>query len=542
MRFTLTALLAAALAAPCVRAQGEVTEEAPATTSAPTIAEALAGASEEVKTFNDHIVTLSSPWMEGRLPGTRGMEIAKDYMQWHLEQTGLEPGFPKIESDSTGVDVVRPHESFRQEFKLGGRRTIKTQTFMSGDMELDANKDYVATGMGPAGQVGGELVFVGYGIEKGRDGYTSFEDDTDLTGKVALMLRFEPMNEDGKSAWVTGRRPWSAAAGFQRKLAAVAKRNPAAIVIANPPGCADPRSDTIKSIRGSRMCKVPVFAMSREGVTKLAKAHGADVAELKSKADAGTHVMDLGGKVALTCEIETKTQKAENVAGFLRGKGDLADELIIVGAHLDHLGDGQFGSRRGAGKLHPGADDNASGAAAVLMLAERAKKAYDAMPEGANARSVLFVGFSAEESGLNGSRHYVENPIVPIEKHALMINFDMIGRIENGNLNVTGTDTAKGFGDVLRPLYEKSGLNVKANTRISGGSDHLPFYGKQIPILFGICDLHNDYHTPDDVSWKINRIAGVKTVDLFEKIVDKASTWPEKFEFQPLQGRRRGRQ
>lgn len=547
MRLTLEALLVAALLVSGVYAQDEAADEAPvaapAVSAAPTIAAALAEASEEVKTFNDHVVTLSSPWMEGRLPGTRGMELAKEYMEWHLKKAGLEPGFATIEPDASGVEVARPNTSWRQKFELGGRSTIKSQSLTSGTAALEAKADYVATGMGRGGDVSGPLVFVGYGVERGPNDYTSFEEKTDLTGKVALMLRFEPMTAEGRSRFVAAgsRRPWTARhASFQSKFAAVSKRNPAAIILANPPGCADARSESLKSISGGNMgLGVPVFAMSREGAAKLIAAHGGDLAALKARADAGTAVVDLGGDVTLACELERQVQTAENVGAFLRGKGDLADELIVVGAHLDHLGTGRFGSRRGSGKLHPGADDNASGAAAVMMLAARTKKTYDAMPAGASARSILFVGFSAEESGLNGSQYYVNNPIVPLEKHAYMINFDMIGRVNEGRLHVTGTDSARGFGDVLRPLYGSSGLTVVENeSRGGGGSDHASFYRREIPILFGINDLHDDYHTPDDVSWKINRVGGVRVIDLFEKVIEKASTF-EELEFQPIRRRRR---
>src|SRR5690606_35567062 len=106
--------------------------------------------------------------------------------------------------------------------------------------------------------------------------------------------------------------------------------------------------------------------------------------------------------------------------------------------------------------MHPGADDNASGSAAILMLADRLARDYEGLGEGASARSVLFMLFDAEESGLNGSRYYVNNPIREWDDHALMINFDMIGRITNNRLSVSGVHTAEGMEDWLSRLFEES--------------------------------------------------------------------------------------
>jgi Zn-dependent M28 family amino/carboxypeptidase len=201
---------------------------------------------------------------------------------------------------------------------------------------------------------------------------------------------------------------------------------------------------------------------------------------------------------------------------------------------------GEFGSRGGRGKLHPGADDNASGAAALILLADRLVDAYANLPEDAEARSILIVAFSAEESGLNGSRHYVQNPIRPLERHALMINFDMIGRIVNNRLAVTGVETAVGLEALVQPFFDASPLDVVTSRRGGGGSDHLPFLQREVPALFAIlADIreHPDYHTPGDTSDKINRVAALQTVDLFEDIALAAATHAEPFAFQADAGR-----
>ena len=235
--------------------------------------------------------------------------------------------------------------------------------------------------------------------------------------------------------------------------------------------------------------------------------------------------------------------EAENVGGVLAGRGALKDEWIVIGAHLDHLGLGFYGARdaRRVGEVHPGADDNATGSAAVLMLADKLAQSYAALPAGTDARSILFVGFDAEETGLHGSGHYVRNPIAPLEKHALMINFDMIGRIVNKRLSVQGSNSALGMEEWLKPIFDESPLDV-VEAPIPGGSDHMMFMNKRVPYLFAIiADFHMDYHTPDDVSWKINREDAVRTIDMFHQIGLTAATHSGPFEWNSSQGRRRGR-
>ena len=226
--------------------------------------------------------------------------------------------------------------------------------------------------------------------------------------------------------------------------------------------------------------------------------------------------MSLGGGAVLHAEIDREIVYAENVGGVLRGKGDLADEWLVMGAHIDHIGMGDFGSRWGSGKLHPGADDNASGTAGVLLLADLLAQSYAELPEDADARSIVFICFDAEESGLNGSRYYVNNPIVPLEDHALMGNFDMIGRITNERLLLSGMETGEGLPDMLQPAMDRTELELVIPTSMNGASDHSSFLSKGVPVLFSIiADFHDDYHTPSDEVWKINTEDATRACHLY---------------------------
>ena len=184
-----------------------------------------------------------------------------------------------------------------------------------------------------------------------------------------------------------------------------------------------------------------------------------------------------------------------NVIGLLPGHDpNLRYEAVIVGAHYDHLGLGGFGSLDpdSTGKVHNGADDNASGAAMLIQIASRLAQ----IPP---ARTVLFIAFSGEELGLLGSAYYVKQPVYPLTTTSAMINLDMVGRLRNGRLIVYGARTAKEFPALLDSLNWHAGFDLKAQGDGYGPSDQSSFYAAGRPVLHIFTDLHDDYHrTTDD--------------------------------------------
>lgn len=186
---------------------------------------------------------------------------------------------------------------------------------------------------------------------------------------------------------------------------------------------------------------------------------------------------------------------AKNVAGLLRGTGD-SGELIIIGAHYDHLGMGKFGSLSSSEepKIHNGADDNASGTTGVLELAQY----FSAnRPE----TDLLFLAFSGEEMGLLGSQHFVEHPTVELDSALAMINMDMIGRLSEDHLMIFGVATTGGWAQILNEANTDS-LNLDLVDDGTGSSDHTSFYYKDLPVLHYFTDTHADYHRPsDDAEW-----------------------------------------
>ena len=192
--------------------------------------------------------------------------------------------------------------------------------------------------------------------------------------------------------------------------------------------------------------------------------------------------------------------RAKNVIGLLPGRDPvLRNETVIVGAHYDHLGLGGFGSLDpdSTGKVHNGADDNASGAAMLLRIAER-------LSQTPPARTVLFIAFSGEELGLLGSAYYVKEPIYQLTGTLAMINLDMVGRLRDNRLIVYGARTAKEFPALLDSLNWHSGFDLRAQGDGYGPSDQSSFFAAGKPVLHVFTDLHEDYHRTTDDWEKIN--------------------------------------
>lgn len=202
--------------------------------------------------------------------------------------------------------------------------------------------------------------------------------------------------------------------------------------------------------------------------------------------------------------------RGKNVIGLLPGRDPvLRNETVIVGAHYDHLGLGGFGSLDpdSTGKVHNGADDNASGAAMLIQIASR-------LAEARPARTVVFIAFSGEELGLLGSAYYAREPIYPLAGTIAMINLDMVGRLRNRRLIVYGSGTAKEFPALLDSLNWYAGFDLKAQGDGYGPSDQSSFYALGRPVLHIFTDLHEDYHRTTDDWEKIN-LDGFKRVTNF---------------------------
>lgn len=477
--------------------------------------------------YMEHVIVLSSGFFEGRLPGTRSDILTADYGAWHFQRLGLTPAFDATETAADGSVVLTPNGSWFQPFEVGGTPHLVTASaawsINRAVESLTIGEAFSPLGFSGNGTASGPLVFVGYGIEDGRDGYSSFDDNTDLTGKIAIVFRFEPMDARGRSLW-GNRGRWSNYASLGSKMQALAKRGAAGIIMLQPPGADDPRSQQLESISTTNLgftLDIPAIMLDMKAGAALieaASSNSQSLMDLRRKADEGAiTTLDLNAQpvqFSMTVELETIGTMTNNVGAILKGKGALANEFVVIGGHKDHLGYGESSSRyRGEQRLiHAGADDNASGTAGVLLAAEVLAKQYAKLPEDAQARSVLFLLFGAEEMGLLGARHFVNNTTLNAGNTTAMLNMDMIGRLGQNDLTISGTGTAREWDAVLDPVIERMGFTTNKAASGVGASDHTWFFRSDIPVLHFFSGLHSDYHHPNDTWEKIHYAEATRLV------------------------------
>jgi hypothetical protein len=217
----------------------------------------------------------------------------------------------------------------------------------------------------------------------------------------------------------------------------------------------------------------------------------------------------------------------QNVFAVLPGTDRaLQGQYVIVGAHFDHLGTSTDGALdpEARGAVRRGADDNASGTAAVLELA----RLFARSPA---RRSIIFVNFSGEEQGLLGSQYFAEHMPVPIDSIDAMLNFDMVGRLRNDKLIVYGVATATELPALLDSANRLTHLAIAAQGDGFGPSDHSSFYAKNIPVLHFFTDLHDDYHRATDTPDKINAAGEARVVQLAERVLRAIADRPARLTF-----------
>jgi hypothetical protein len=485
-----------------------------------------------VEQFDAMLAIIADPEMEGRVPGSQGIEKAADYIQGQVEALGLRPAF--IEDTDLNGSIEDLPNHFRQPMQMGTHTAATSVTLAMGDSSYSDFDDASPLAFSGAQTVTAPVVFCGYGIVSGPNSYLGYETNESVEGKVAIVLNYEPMNADGSSQWK--QEGWTHNAHLTYKVTALDRRGAAGVIIVNPPGAMDDRVDVLETVesttpptnrmgtRGGPEYDIPVVHATPEVVGSILTYLGSedDLPALIAQANAGGIVRALGEReLTLGVEMERTPRMTDNIGAVLPGRGELADEYIVIGAHYDHVGFGKFGTRRETdkGKLHPGADDNGTGTAATILAAQLLSQRYETLSEQDNARSILFLWFTAEESGLNGSRYYVENPIAPLEDHLIMLNMDMIGTLSDGLLEVGGFEYAEGFEERAKPKLDASGIPYSTDVSVgSGRSDHASFNNAGVPGLFFFTGLHERYHAPEDVPELIDDEGCVRVASLVSDI------------------------
>jgi TolB protein len=439
--------------------------------------------------FQQDVRVLASDRMEGRGLGTKGIQLAADWIEAQLKEVS-KPAFA--------------NHSYRQPFD------VKTGVARAEGNSLAgvADSDWAPLGMSSSGAFKGEIAFVGYGIAAPPLNYDDYA-GVDLKGKVALMLRYEPQEKDDKSIF-DGRKPsrWSA---MRYKILQARERGAVAVIFATGQ-MQDEGKDFLPVLKNDgpeSPAGIPVLQVKTSVAQKWA-----DIAQFQKDVDADLKPrsrvlpMSIEGRVAL----KNTFAKTANLAGLLPGMGKLANEVVVLGAHYDHLGYGGEGSMKpNLHAIHNGADDNASGTVAVLLAAKRIGKLT------ANAkdrRTVIVALFSGEEEGLGGSSWFVDHPPVPLDRVVAMVNLDMVGDLRNDELVALGVESAPEWKGILDPVAATQNLKLAERGDGYGPSDQTSFYAKRIPVVHFFTGAHDRYHTPED-KWDTLNYEGAAKITEF---------------------------
>ena len=461
---------------------------------------------------------LASDEMAGRQPGTPGIKLAEDFIVEEYKKAGLKPLENGTYFQEMEVGNVTKLKSESVEFVLSGPNGVVVQPELGKDWQvLSARRGF---------SLDQELVFVGYGITAEEHNFNEYA-GIDVKDKIVVLIRMEPQGADPKSVF-DGAEASRHGSG-RAKAVAARQAGAAGVLMVNDAATAtdDEHDELIPSDRFGTM-SLPFAHIKRSLFNELLKTsplHTAtgkplnSLTEIEALIDENLEPVSqvmTGWKAKLEADFESSGVKTYNIVGVIEGEGPNADETIIIGGHYDHLGDGAYGPRAGGRReIHNGADDNATGTAAVIELARRFN-ARDKKP----GRRMVFICFTAEEMGLLGAFHYCENPIYPLEKTAAMMNFDMIGWLRNDELTLFNWNTSAQLNPIFNAANEGMGLDLEKPASGFAGSDHLPFNQKGVPNMFIHTGLTDVYHTPEDDFEAINCAGAVRVIDYSERVLD----------------------
>lgn len=437
--------------------------------------------------LQNYVTFLASDSLKGRKPGTPEIEVAARYIRDHFESAGLrllsENGFQWF-------DVVL------------GVKAGEENHLMAADFKAAINQDFVPLVYSSSGKAEAEAVFAGYGFDIDQDNikWNDYQ-GLDVAGKWVMILRGDPEPEESESKF-------TAYADLRSKILTARDKGATGVLFITPSGME--KEDKLIQMapdNNEASAGLPVFHISRNFANHILAHRSTNTDSLEkvmtsARKPAG---FSTGVMVTGTAEVVRQNVRTANVVALLENpEASTQDEYLVIGAHYDHLGMGGPGSGSrmpDTVAVHNGADDNASGTAMVMALADKLASQKHKL-----RRSIIFVAFSAEEMGLLGSKYFVNHPPVDLKSIKAMFNFDMVGRFdkEKNSISVSGTGTSLEADSLLKMAEQNLPFSVVHSPDGYGPSDHAAFYTANIPVFFINTGVHTDYHTPDDDSWKLD--------------------------------------
>lgn len=475
-----------------------------------------------------NVTYLASDQMKGRGIGTPQTLEAARYIARKFYEFGLKPyqELANPQFNRPKKDVLRTFsaEKYLQKFYLNETKLNESKTSMNlianksqktysyiyqKDFVVDYNANKNITVKAP-------LVFLGYGIEKDGNGYSDFVDENgkviDVKNKIVLLVEGFPQESDTSSYFFKSKS--KNIKSIKQKVSLLQEKGALAVLnVQSPiknqaqfPVKMEPLAKAFSKIEYSInelsiVESIPLIYISRDVVVDIFNGTGKKLSEILKNIDKVLKPASFtfeDQSIELTVNYESRLVETQNTVGYLEGTDPvLKNEYLVVGAHYDHVGLGYYGAmnKENAGKIHNGADDNASGTSGMIELAEAFSKVK-------SKRSIIFIAFAAEENGMLGSRHYVyQNPLFPLEKTVAMVNLDMISRNDKRILWIGGAFYSSDMKELVEEANKEIGFELLYNVGLyTFASDQAGFIRKQIPSVFFFAGDHDDYHTPmDDV-------------------------------------------
>jgi aminopeptidase YwaD len=452
-----------------------------------------------------HVAFLASDELQGRRAGTPFADQAAHYIEGEFKRDGLSPARPSefLEPFSFVSDVLMGEGNL---FRISGVRTSFSKS-------LTAGEEFAPLAFSSPQDAQGQVVFAGFGISAPELQYDDYA-GADVAGKIVLISRGSPDgdNPHGRFADYTfpGRE-------LEFKTLKAKEKGALAVVFIGDQDSFHCKPDSALHYDLNFLdAGIPVVTLGKVAAMSLMHDSGASLSDVEKMLSASGPPVELK---TFTVEIKTAVKKVEgktsNVVGIIRGSDpQLSSQYIVIGAHYDHLGMGgpESLAQNPYGQIHHGADDNASGTAALLELAR-----VLSLEKARLKRSIILASFSGEEEGLLGSAAFTRSPPVPLTSIVGMINMDMVGRLRDSNLVIGGAGTSPAWKPLLDRLNRLSpaGQTTSETTSVPrfklsleddgyGPSDHQSFYIKDIPVLFFFTGSHDDYHKPSDTADKVN--------------------------------------